>query len=168
MKIFNKLNHKAISRKTLTLELTDAEYRSLIRAVDIGNSVYGIMGDMVDDKYKTIGDAVDNVQSKLLRYAHEFGMQHEVSEFEGEPTLKDDVTSIFMEDLLEFEDMAMWEGLANNLAKRDLSRQYSEEEWNRIDDYARIHELCTAESRWAKEFEDFGLERVTVEEEKKK
>lgn len=161
---FSRLKHSTHARKHLTLDLTDAEYRALLRAVDVGSAIYGIMGDMVDRVYKPKGEVIDEVESKILEHAHVFGMSDSVTEFRGKLVLVDDYIEEVMDELLEFEDYAMWDNLVNRLARRDLSNKYDDKEWSALDDKTKIKLIFEAENKWWKEFENSGLDRIYIKD----
>ncbi len=162
--MFNKLRPAAIKRTPLTISLTDAEYRTLIRVLDIGQSVYGIMGDATDHLYKPVGEEGDRLLSLFLERAPSFGLQDEIEQFEGRSVLRDDSKLNTMGDLLEYEDYAMWEEMIRRLANRDLSRKYTDEEWRSMESVERIRLFCDAERKWSEEFEENGLDRLSVDE----
>ena len=73
-------NMKKIEKK-IAIEFDKKQYETLVRALQIAGSVYGIMGDMVDESYKKESEAMDDLESWVLACAGEFGMARLVEIF---------------------------------------------------------------------------------------
>lgn len=141
---------------------TKRQYEALIRAVQMADSVYGIMGDMVDKKYKKQSVQMDELEDVVFRQAEAFGMGHMVDEFQGKKHMKDGHEEEYMEDLLTFEGYAMWDNLARNLARRDLAKAYTLEQLQAMDHMKYIGLESRTEERYHEEFEEHGLTRLEV------
>lgn len=162
MKVLNKNAKKEGVQKILSIQLTNEEYRTLIRVLELGENIYGMMGDVIDDRFIPIGNMVDTIESKAVSQFAHFNLQRDIEEFEGVPVLKDEAFSEVIEDIAAYQDMSMWERLEIELAKRDVRQPFSEGVWNKMTMDQRIKLVHEAKGRWSKEFENFGIDRLGI------
>ena len=47
----------------MKIDITEQQYMSLMRAVEAGSSVYGILGDFVPETYGEESEGIDNVRA---------------------------------------------------------------------------------------------------------
>ncbi|HOZ53474.1 MAG TPA: hypothetical protein PK142_02230 [bacterium] len=148
----------------MKIELNQKEYRNLIRAVEIGNSVYGILGDLVDEKkYKKTSLEVEALQEKLLSFAPNFNCLGMVERYENRLILNDEWSDKISNDLDEYDDENFWSELETSLGKRDFMRDIKPEEIEYIskNDWLpeRINDFY---QKWQDEFADNGLDRLDI------
>lgn len=150
----------------MKINLTKKQYESLIKAVEAGSSVYGILGDMVSDDYKKESDEIEDLQEYLLGFASDFGFPHMTEKFEGELIMSDDFSEKLHEAIDDYNDETFWHELEIRLGKRDFERTITEAEKKEMKENGwwypkRIQELY---AKWSKEFEDNGVERLDIVE----
>jgi len=124
--------------------------------------MYGIMGDMVDEKFKKYAKEIDELTSMILSHAEKFDMDYIAEKFMGKWVVADEHAEDFMDDLMLYEDYAMWDNLARNLARRDLARIYSLEQLEEMDQMKYLELESTIEEKYNKEFEAHGLGRIEI------
>lgn len=147
----------------ITIEINKEQYKSFVKALDIGNSVYGVMGDMVDMKYKKISNQTEKLVSQVLRHAENLGEKDIAEKFMGDVVLSDQLSEEIMEDLHQFENFAMWDNLASSLAERDLHKIYNPEELEKMDPVKYFEIKASIEETYNKEFEKHGLSRIGIQ-----
>lgn len=148
----------------MKIELNQKEYRNLIRAVEVGNSVYGILGDLVDGKrYKKTSLDVENLQRKLLSFAPDFDCSGMVEKYENRLILNDEWSDRILNDLDEYDEENFWSELETALGKRDFMRDIRPEEIEYIskNDWLpeRINDFY---QKWQDEFASNGLDRLDI------
>lgn len=146
----------------MEFKLSKNQYRVLIQAMQITGTVYAVLGDMVDRRFKRRSDEVDEIESLFLSYGKNFGMEKIIEKFDGRLVLKDAGVEEMTGDLFEYEEYTFWENLASKLAVRDFVRQYGEEAIKKMDEIERIRLKGEIEEHYWKEFEDHGVERIKV------
>lgn len=143
-----------------------AQYEVLMNALQIAGAVYGVMGDMVDEKYKIQSDQLDALERYLLENAEEIGLHAMVDVFEGKKIVDEQYLNKAIDDLTEYEEYSFWDNLARKLADRDVLRKVGEEKLRAMDAMEYINAEYPLESAYHKEFEEYGIERIRVEDKK--
>lgn len=146
----------------MKIDFTEAQYDALIGAIQISGTVYGVMGDMVDEKYQESAMALDDLEHQVLEVAGEMGKEHIVEEFEGKRSIKYEHAEQFIGDLQEYEEFAMWDNLILMLAKRDLHEIHSEEDIVSMGEEEYYRKLFTLQEEYAQEFETNGIDRLRI------
>lgn len=150
----------------MKVDLTKEQYECLIKAVEAGNSVYGILGDNVSDEYKKQSVQIEMLQKYLLGHASDFGMEHMVDTYMGELILSDGFSKELGEAMDDYDDETFWNELEALLGQRDFDRTTTAKEQEEIKKNGgwypdRIHKLY---EKWNKEFEKNGIERLEIVE----
>jgi hypothetical protein len=148
----------------MKINLSKKQYEILIRALDAGSSVYGILGDNVSEEYKKQSNEIEKLEEYLLGFAKEFGREDMTQEFHGKLIMSDGFSEELQETVDEYDNETFWQELEMRLGKRDFERTVTEAEKKEIEDNngwlpERIHGLY---EKWGKEFEDYGIERLEV------
>ena len=157
--------------ETKNISVTDKQFESLVRAVAIAGSVYGVMGDMVDEKYKKQSDAMDEVEKILSGRAHDFGLGKIIEEYDGSKVidLQTDWYDAVLDDLSEYDKYATFETLAGDLGRRDFRAKYSEEEIKKMGDkhngYLGVP-LYDFENKYYEEFNKHDYDRLFIDKNK--
>lgn len=138
-----------------------------MNALQIAGTVYGIMGDMVDEKYKKQSGELDKLESYLLENAEELGLHEMVDTFRGKNVVDEQYLMKAIADLSEYEEYSFWDILARKLADRDLLRKLGEEELRALDEMEYINAEYPIEDGYHKEFDEHGLDRLKIDEEEK-
>lgn len=145
-----------------TVELTKKQYEILMNALQIAGSVYGVMGDMVDTKYKKQSNKLDELESHLLENAEELGLGAIIDIFQGKKVVEQKYLEKAIDDLFEYDEYVFWDTLPRELAERDLARSLGEEAVKAMDTLTYIHAEYPIEDKYRNEFEKHGLERVEI------
>jgi hypothetical protein len=116
----------------MKINITNQQYETIIKALDISNSIYGLMTDMVDEKYKPISSKHEKVLEELLEYAKDYGFDKNTEKFKGKNILKEKYNMETLDDLEEYEELELFDKLSNKLGIRDFREKYSEEEIKKI------------------------------------
>lgn len=157
----------AKNKEKSNFELTKMQYEVLMNALQIAGSVYGVMGDMVDKKYKKQSDKLDELESYLLENAGELGLYEMVDIFQEKKVVDEEYLNKAIDDLSEYEEYSFWDNLARKLADRDLLRKLGEEKLRAMDNIEYINAEYPIEDEYHKEFEEYGLDRIKIDKEKK-
>lgn len=146
----------------MKIDLTEAQYDALIGAIQISGTVYGVMGDMVDEKYQEPAAALDGLEHQVLEVAGEMGKDNIVEEFEGKRSIKYAHAEQFIGDLQEYEEFAMWDNLMLMLARRDLHEVHSEEDIVNMGEEEYYRKLFMLQEEYEQEFETNGVDRLRI------
>ena len=152
----------AKNKEKSDFELTRTQYEVLINALQIAGSVYGIMGDMVDEKYKKQSDELEELENYLLENAEELGLCEMFEIFQGKKVVDEKYLNKAIDDLNEYEEYCFWDNLARKLADRDLLGKLGEKKLRAMDTMEYINAEYPIEDKYHKEFEGHGLDRVKI------
>ena len=152
-----------------SIKFSQNEFEILLKAVTLAGTIYALMGDMVDEKYKSSVDQMDNIENILCSLAKEFGLHKIVEYFDGK-TVMDMEGKWFenvMADLDEYEEFATFDKLSHKLAHRDFYREHSEEEIKKLikehGGYIGVL-LYDYEKKYWDEFETHDYDRLEIVE----
>jgi len=143
----------------MDINFTKKQYWTLIKAIEVGGSVYGIIGDEMRKKYKKQSMEIEDLQTYLMKFADDFGFKNITENIEGKLYLKEEVFDKIQEDVDEYNNFIFWDELIMRLGKRDFFNTITNEEQEYIDQNngwlpKRIQECY---DKWRKEFEKYGL-----------
>ncbi len=155
-------------KKTNSITLTGSEYETLLKAIVLAGSIYGITGDFCNNTYKKNSKDLEKLEHSILKQASNFGF--------GELCDTDDKDLVIkmesgwydktMEVMSDYDDYVAEEMLSNKLAWRDFHADYSEAEIKfmlakKKSDYFGV-ELYDYEKKYWDEFEKYGFERLRI------
>ena len=146
----------------MDINFTKEQYLTLIKAIEAGNSVYGIIGDEMRKKYKKQSIDIEDLLTYLLKFADDFGLKNITENIEGKLYLKGEFSDAIQGDVNEYDNSIFWDELIMRLGKRDFSNTITNEEQEYIDQNdgwlpERIQECY---DKWRKEFEKHGLDNL--------
>ena len=144
------------------IELTKKQYEVLMNALQIAGSVYGIMGDIVDKKYKKRSGEIDELESYLLEKAKELGLGNMIEIFQEKKVVDQEYLEKAMNDLFEYDEFVFWDTLPRKLANRNLVRKLGKEKIRTMDNIAYIHVEYPIEDEYRNEFDKHELERLEI------
>jgi hypothetical protein len=150
-----------------SIEFDKKQYETLVRVLQVAGSVYAILGDMVDEKYKKQSDAMDDLESWILARAGEFGMADIIEIFENKNVLKDEAMDKYTDDLTQYEEWAFWDVFAHKLADREMARRYAAGNFpaeKAIGGHELMHLHFELEEKYEKEFDEHGIDRFEIRE----
>ncbi len=146
----------------MQIELTKEEYKTLLRSIDVASFVYGVMGDMVDEKYKKQSKEIENLTDKVLEKADEYGVSEFVENFDGKNILSDDYSNEILYDVTEYEEYSFWDNLARKLAIKEMQQKYSQEEREKMEEVEFVSEVWELEEKYYKILEKSGIENFEL------
>jgi len=133
----------------------------LIKAIEAGNFVYGIIGDEMRKKYKKQSIDIEDLISYLLKFADDFGFKNITDNIEGKLYLKDEFSDKIWEDVNEYNNSTFWDELITRLGKRDFFNTIKNEEREYIDKNNWLPErIEECYDKWRKEFEKHDLDNL--------
>ncbi len=150
------------TEKMIGMEFSKAQYETLVRALEVAGGVYGILGDLVGDGYKKNASALQDLESWVLGKAGDFGMAKHVEIFEGENVLTEKAASAYLDDLLDYEDWAFWDLLAEKMAERELARLFTPKQLKAMTWEQRMGRHAELVDRFYDEFDKHDLKNVEV------
>ena len=148
------------------ISLSKEQYEVLMNALQFTSSVYGILGDMVDEKYKKQSDELDELENYLLENAEELGLKDMIDIFQEKKVVDEKYLNKAIGDLQEYEEYTFWDNLARKLADRDLLRNVGEKKMSSMDNIKYINSEAPIEDEYHNEFEKHGLDRIKIDKEK--
>ena len=144
------------------IALTKKQYEVLMHALQIAGSMYDIICDMVDKKYKKQAGEIDELESCLLESAKELGLGVMIEIFQKKKVLDEGYLKKAMDDLFEYGEFVFWDTLPRKLADRDLIRKLGKEKLRTMDTTAYIHAEYPIEDAYRNEFDTHELERLEI------
>ncbi len=147
----------------MKINFTKKEYRTLLDIIHIADWVMHAH----DTEGRTDTQEYEELFQKLFSFAEEMGFADliQLSKEDGKyyPTFNFESESVAENLIQEFENNSFWEELTSRLARRDVLKEkhtesaaeLSEEEWFAL--------MSKAEEKWVKEFDEFDLDRISVD-----
>lgn len=150
----------------MKINLSNKQYETLIKAIEVSSFIYGPMSDMVDNKYKKDADEFDALEKYFLQYAKDFNFEKNLCK-EDNQHLDDDYDDKILEDLELYDEQQMFENLAYELGKRDFFNKYSKEEIVKLreenGDYLGV-QMYDFEKKYYDEINKNGYKRFFIKE----
>lgn len=157
----------------MQIELTNEQYRDLIIMSGISTSIFGILGDSLDGSdYKKRSNKMDGIEEHLLSYAKEFDCEDLIENFEGKDLLNDEFSEEnILPILTDYEQFALYDGLAHGLAMRDFRRDHTATEIKKMSKenggYFGV-EMYDYEKKYWDEFDKHNYDRLEILDPKEK
>ena len=145
----------------MKIEFTKEQFESLLKSVYLGNWVAN--AHRTDDMIKEY----EEIEDYIFSHAKEFGFDEYVDDEKADEG-KFFPTRIFEEEtdiqklIEEYDEETFWDEVIDRLASRDLFRQYSRVELEKMDGNERMEKLGILEEKWAEEINESGIERLEV------
>jgi len=146
----------------MNIQLDKKQYHTLLTALQTAGFVYGIMGDMVDSKYKKRSKQLDDLENIVLEHADEYGMGEFVEIFEGKRCLNEKFMDKIIHDLKEYEDYVFWDLLAREMARKELHKLYTENELKNMGERDLLHRIFDLEEKYHEIFEEEGIDGLEL------
>lgn len=149
------------------IELNNEQFENLLKAVGILSHMYGIMGDMVDEKYKKKSEELEKLERFLCSKTKDFGLDNVVERYGGHEVInmESEWHQDFMEDLEEYEEYCLFDNLSNKLGWRDFKNKFSQEEIEemrkRNGGYFGV-DIYDFEEKYYDEFNEHGFDRLII------
>jgi len=153
----------------MKINLTKKQYKNLIIMNGVANSIFGILGDVLEGSdYKNRSNEMDELEEYLLQYADGFDCGEFTQEYHGKKIFND---KVYEEKILptmeDYDDYQLYSDLANKLAWRDFRREHSEKEIEKMrkenGGYFGV-ELHDYEKKYWDEFDKYEYERLEIKD----
>ena len=152
-----------------SIKFTNEEFELVMRAIGMLSHIYGVMGDIVDEKYKNKSHKVDALENYLCEKADIFGLNNVVERFEARSVLNIEIGwyKDLIDDLDEFEEYFLYDNLTNKLAWRDFRNKFSKKE---IEEMSKRNggyfgvDIYDFEKKYYDEFDENGYDRLEVKD----
>ncbi len=147
----------------MKIEFTREEYKCLLDMLYIAEWI--LNAHKVEDDPRT--EAHGELEQKIYSYAKDMGFE-DLIEYAADhgkhyPTRKYEETGSPMKFIEEFENEIFWEELISRLADRDLIRQVGGvENLSKLSFAERIEKTLPLEEKYSSEFEERGLDGVSI------
>lgn len=148
----------------MKINFTKKEYRTLLDIIHIADWVLHAH----DTEGRTDTQEYEALFQKLFSLAEEMGYADliQVSKEDGKfyPTFNFESESVAEDLIQEFENNSFWEELTSRLARRDVLKEKNAESVAELSDEEWFSAMTVAEEKWVKEFDEFDLDRVVVDQ----
>lgn len=146
----------------MNINLNKKQYNILLWVLAISGTVYAVLGDIVDKKYKRKTKQIDMLEHQILKYAKDFNKESQVDVFEKKRYLSEKFMSRALDDLHEYEDYVFWEQLARKLAEKYLLKKYSKKQLKNMKHEKYLKKLWEAEDKYWKILMKQGLDNFDL------
>ena len=151
----------------MKINITKEQYENLIIMNGIASSVLGILGDsMPDMNYKKRADKMEKVEEYFLQYAEDFGCEEFTEDHDGKKIFKEEMYEKHIMTIIDdYDQLELFNGLANKLAWRDFRKDHSEKEIGMMREENGNYfgpELYDYEKRYWDEFKKYEYERLDI------
>lgn len=150
----------------MKINITNKQYRELIIMSGIANAVLGILGDGIEEPdYKSQSKETEKLEEYLLQFANDFGCNDLVEDFEGKKVLKEKFfDKLIMAVLDDYDEIELFDGLANKLAWRDFRKDHTETEIQKMGGKTGYlgPQLYNYEKKYWDEFENHDYNRLEI------
>lgn len=147
----------------MTIDLTDDEFAALLEMAYLGEWMTNSHLTSSDDK----NDEYEAVLGKLLGYARDVGLDELVAD-DGEvlhPSSAFEESDAMRSIIEDYDNDTFWQEIVDRLATRDLLQRFGERRLDGMTPEERLNLLDEAAERYAREMEEFGVDRLIVAEE---
>lgn len=155
----------------MKINLSQQQYKDLIDSVAMANAIHELLSDAVESDeidFDELADRTRELQSYLLEFAGEFGMEEFTEEFDGKLVLSEEYEEEETDPIMDaFEEYILHNALPNLLAWRDFNRDYTEEEQDITEEENGNFfgvELLPYEERYRNEFAEHGFNRLFIKD----
>ncbi len=153
---------KWLNEMPLRLELTKAQLEELLLLAELGLWVRESEADIQDER----ADASLEVIDHLWKQAEGLGLAGLTKKWHGKTVPKDGLVKQVETVMERFLEDEFWGRLETRLGQRDFLREATADEIRSVElsgDFpAKVEEYCDT---WHREFDRFGINRLTVEKE---
>lgn len=147
----------------MKIELDDKQFASLMNAIGVGSFVYGLLSDMVDDKFKENLAGIESLERLFLQNAKDSSFdKSNYEEFNWEKVLSQAYLDQIGIDMANYDQFAFWDVLVKNLAQRELESKYTQEQIESLTELEFIEKSMNLEDKYRQEFAQNWLDNVNI------
>lgn len=149
-------------RQVKNVVFTAGQYENLIKLVYLGNWLVNAIRSGTKEEPRL--EKFDNLEDYILSLAKEFDLENLVDYdkkygYSASNKLAEGEVREYIDD---YDDDCFWEELKDRLVQRDFVKMYGQEAVAKMDWQEKFKKQEPFEEKYAKEFEDYGLERLQV------
>ena len=150
----------------MKISLNQEEYRRMVKMGELADCIFGLLGDFVSDEYKKESDQITKLQSRILGYAKDFDCEDLTESYEGENIFKEKEFDKIMEIMDDYDDYVFWDKLEKRLSDRDMDRELSEAEKEKVKSDVRFWIEKSEEyyQKYREELEKYGIDRLEIKQ----
>ncbi|MFC1678246.1 hypothetical protein ACFLZ9_00740 [Patescibacteria group bacterium] len=152
----------------MKINISKKQYQTLIKCVETAGTIYGVMGDMVDEKHKKFSGDIDELSDYVLGFAKEFGIEGIAEKYRGKWGVTEKYMDEFMDDLKEYDEYAFWEMLVRELAKKEFEKKYLRAEIKKMSHEEYLKKIFELEDKYWRWTEKTGLDGLEIKDTGKK
>lgn len=147
----------------MTIDFTDEEFAALLEMAYLGEWMTNAHLSSEDDR----NVEYEAVLSKLLGQAREIGLDElvVVEDDRFVPSTAFEESEAVRSVIEDYDDDTFWQEIVDRLATRDVLQRFGERRLEGMTPDERLAILDEAAERYAKEMEEYGLDRLIVAEE---
>jgi antirestriction protein len=144
----------------MNISLTPEQYKVLLLTTYLGNWMVNAHQVETDKKF-------DALASHIYSYAKSFGVAElvELDADSGKYYASKDLEELSSESLDDYDNETFWAELIERLSERDLVAKHGEPAIEKMTIGERFASLDEFEARYDEEFENHGVERLTIKDE---
>ena len=147
----------------MRIELTKEQFKEMLLAAMLYSWVRGGLVDSRGEDFKKY----EELEKYLLKIAKDNELQDLVEEFHDHLVPTDELAELEEEIMEEYDDDIFWHELVTRLGGRDFWRTVTPEERKTVEEKGWLPERVSGiYEKYEKEFEERGLDRVRIDEEK--
>lgn len=147
----------------MKIELDDKQFASLMNAIGISTYVYGLLSDMVDDKFKENLLRIESLERLFLQNTRDISFdKSNYEEFNWENVLSQQYLDRIGIDMANYDQFAFWDVLAKSLAQRELENNYTQEQIESLWEQEFIERMIIIEDKYRQEFSQNWLDNVNI------
>lgn len=146
----------------MQIDLSKEEYQTLANALQVAGVVYGVLGDIVDKKFKKQCDDLDSLEHVIFSKAGDFDFEEWVEEFNGHKVGSEQLLNKALDDLREYDMHAFWEELTTRLAQRELDTTYNRAARRAMGEEALRHKYWELIDKWGDILEKQGMDCLEI------
>ena len=140
------------------------QYKDLLKTTHITTSILGILGYYFPDDFKEQSGKIDSLQNHILKHAKDFDCSNMVEDYKGKIILEEEEYNKMDKIVDEYDDFTFWEELETRLGHRDLAKELTQAEKERLKQDTKFMVEKTEEyfQKYRDEFEKNGIERLEI------
>ncbi len=147
----------------MKINITNDQYKMLLKMTTVSTGVYGILVDNVSEEYRDDYNTVEEFENYILGYAKDFGCEDLVEEYNSRLIISDGFSEEMDVIMDDYDDETFWNELETKLGKRDFERDMTEEEMKKAEEDGFYSEkIWDYYEKYGKEFEENGINRLEI------
>ncbi len=144
----------------IKMEFSEEQFKTLLKLTYLGN--WMVNSFQTDD----IEDDCDDLESYILSFADEAGLEHYVDTENGNQrsypsSVLEDELNVYID---RYNNDTFWDELIERLAWRDFEKRYREEEIKKMTRTERLQNINPFIKKYSDEFSELGIENIILKQ----